>query len=362
MNYALNLPINTVSFGQVSVALLREIYKKEHQPCLFPIGNLEINAQKEDKDFFSWIESCINKATYLHDKTTPIFKLWHFNGSLSAYSKKQLLLSFYELDQPTREEINIIKNNDKVLFSCNQPVETFKSLGIDNVGMVPLGFDSENFKKKDKTYFSDGRVTFNLTGKFEKRKHHEKVIKSWIKKYGNNPKYFLQCAIWNPFLKPEDNEKVVQVLTEGKKYFNVNFLGFMPTNDVYNDFLNSADIILGMSGGEGWGLPEFQSVALGKHAVILNASGYTSWANEDNSVLVEPSGKIEAYDNMFFNKGQPWNQGNIHDFNEDVFLDACEKAIERFRDNKENEKGLELQKEFTYEKTWNLIESELEKL
>ena len=136
----------------------------------------------------------------------------------------------------------------------------------------------------------------------------------------------------------------------------------MQDNELYNDFLNSADIILGMSGGEGWGLPEFQSVALGKHAVILNASGYTSWANEDNSVLVEPSGKIEAYDNMFFNKGQPWNQGNIHDFNEDVFLDACEKAIERFRDNKENEKGLELQKEFTYEKTWNLIESELEKL
>ena len=54
MNYALNLPINTVSFGQVSVALLREIYKKEHQPCLFPIGNLEINAQKEDKDFFCY--------------------------------------------------------------------------------------------------------------------------------------------------------------------------------------------------------------------------------------------------------------------------------------------------------------------
>ncbi len=54
----------------------------------------------------------------------------------------------------------------------------------------------------------------------------------------------------------------------------------MQKNSLYNDYLNSANIILGMSGGEGWGLPEFQSVALGKHAVILNATGYKDWATE----------------------------------------------------------------------------------
>jgi len=46
-----------------------------------------------------------------------------------------------------------------------------------------------------------------------------------------------------------------------------------------------------MSGGEGWGLPEFQSVALGKHGVILNSSGYQDWANEKNTVMVQPNGK-----------------------------------------------------------------------
>ena len=62
-------------------------------------------------------------------------------------------------------------------------------------------------------------------------------------------------------------------MTQGQKFFNVNFFGYMAKNTLYNDFLNSADVILGMSGGEGWALPEFQSVAMGKHAVILNASG-----------------------------------------------------------------------------------------
>jgi hypothetical protein len=52
----------------------------------------------------------------------------------------------------------------------------------------------------------------------------------------------------------------------------------MNENSIYNEFLNSADIILGMSGGEGFGLPEFQSIALGKHAVLLNAHAYKTWA------------------------------------------------------------------------------------
>jgi hypothetical protein len=105
----------------------------------------------------------------------------------------------------------------------------------------------------------------------------------------------------------------------------------MQKNNMYNDFLNSGNIILGMSGGEGWGLPEFQSVAIGKHAVILNAHAYKEWANENNSTLVEPNGKIEAYDGMFFHKDQPFNQGNIFDFDQNDFISACEKSIEKVK-------------------------------
>ena len=124
---------------------------------------------------------------------------------------------------------------------------------------------------------------------------------------------------------------------------------------MYNDFLNSGNIIIGMSGGEGWGLPEFHSLALGKHGVILNAHAYKDWATKDNSVLVESNGLIDSEDGIFFTKGAPFNQGNIFDFNEEAFIDGCEKAIERVENNKVNENGLKLQKEFTYKKTLESI-------
>ena len=350
-----NLVVNPVSFGQVSTAILRELKKRNQDIILAPIANqFDLSAQPEDEDFKSWCDNAVGRFTSTHDRNNRIFKLWHLSGSIESFSNEQVLFSFYELDDPTREEINIVKNNYKVIFSCSETVDKFQSIGCKNVDYMPLAFDTTNFYKTEKKYFSDDRITFTVVGKFESRKNHEKVIRAWIKKYGNNRKYSLQCALWNPFLKPEQNNQIAQGLMGGQNYFNVVFSGYMHKNEMYNDFLNSSDIVLGMSGGEGWGLPEFQSVCLGKHAVLLNASAYKDWAKEDNAVLVNPSGKRDVYDGVFFHKGQPYTQGQIYDFNEDDFISGCEEAIKRVEASRTNEAGEKLKDKFTYS---NMVDS-----
>ncbi len=352
---SLHLPINSVSFGQVSFPITKELIKRGKEFCLSPIGPIDTSSHKTDDETNLTIQKASGRFLSTHNRSNPIFKLWHLNGSMESFSNKQVLLSFYELDAPTREEVNIVNNNHKVLFTSEYTVNVFKSLGCNNVEYVPLGFDADNFQVKNKKYFNDDRITFNIVGKLEKRKNHAKMIRSWVNKYGNNPQYSLQCAVFNPFIKAEDNNKLIGQVLEGKKYFNVQFLGFMQKNEVYNDFLNSADVILGMSGGEGWGLPEFHSVALGKHAVIMNAHGYKGWATEENSVLVNPSGKTPAADGMFFRQGDIFNQGNIFDFDEKEFIDGCEKAVARVKQNRVNESGLKLQADFSYAKTTDKI-------
>lgn len=354
---AFNLPINSVSFGQVSTAVLRYLFEKKEEINLFPIGNqVDTSTQSySSQEFNSWIESSISSAYEKFDRNDNIFKLWHLNGSLESFAKNQTLFSFYELDSPTKVELNTARNCKNLLFSSKFSVEIFKKFGLDNVSYVPLFFDKYNFKNTEKTYFNDGRIVFNLVGKLERRKHHIKILNAWAKKFGNNSKYFLQCSIFNPFLKPEDQTKIIANGLEGKVYFNIQFLNFMPNNSMYNDYLNSADIIIGMSGGEGWGLPEFHSVALGKHSVIMDAHGYKSWANKENSVLVNPTNKIECYDGVFFNKGAPYNQGSIFDFDVDEFIVGCETAIKRIEENKINKEGLKLQSEYTIDNFVNNI-------
>lgn len=358
MDLAFHLPINSVSFGQVSVALLREAYRRGHEPFIFHIQeNLDLSAQKPDPQFFEWIQKCSSKSLEKYKRDIPIIKLWHLNSSLDSYSKNQILITFYELDQPTSIESNIVDNQAITALTSKFAIESFENAGAKSVRYLPLGFDDANFKRVDKKYFPDDRITFNVVGKFEKRKHHGKILSAWSKRFGNDKKYFLNCAVYNNFFSPEENTAIINKFLEGQKYFNINFLGHMPKNDLYNDFLNAGDIVLGMSGGEGWGLPEFQSLCLGKHAVILNAHSYKDWANEKNSVLVNPSGKITAYDGKFFNEGQAFNQGNIFDFNEDEFISACETAIGRVENNRLNEEGVKLKDRYTYSQTLDVLES-----
>lgn len=351
MKFGLNLAINGLSFGQVSSLLLRVLFEREKAGdntidwYLFPISNqLDLSSQKEDKEFNVWIQSKIGKTYESYNRDIPVFKLWHLNGSLESFSKKQILLTFYELDRPTKVELNIARNNT-LCFSSKFACEVFDIFGVKS-NYLPLAFDSYNFNQINKQYFKDDRIVFNLCGKFEKRKHHAKIIQAWIKKYGGDRRYALQCATYNPFFNDQQNAQLVAQTVNNNKPFNVSFYPHMKENVIYNDFLNSGHIILGMSGGEGFGLPEFQSVAIGKHAVLLNAHSYKSWANSDLAELVNPNGKLDSADGAFFKQGDMFNQGQIFDWNEEEFIEGCQKAIKRVQSNPVNLKGLELQKEY----------------
>ena len=112
-NFGLELPLNSVSFGQVSFCILREFYKRDLSPSLFVVSDsIDYSCQSNiSKDFLQWISECRKKAALSHDRKWPVFKLWHLAGSMQSYSEKQALMSFYELDEPTEYELNIAKNN-----------------------------------------------------------------------------------------------------------------------------------------------------------------------------------------------------------------------------------------------------------
>ena len=87
--FGLDLPLNSVSFGQVSFCIVREFYKRGMTPSLFiKEDRADYSAQSNiDKDFLTWLEECKKKATFKHDRKWPILKLWHLAGSMESYSE-----------------------------------------------------------------------------------------------------------------------------------------------------------------------------------------------------------------------------------------------------------------------------------
>lgn len=343
--FAFNAPINTVSFGNVSVSLLREMYKLGLTPNIFVIGqNADMSAQKPDEKFNQWLGHCINKAQKEHSRKNTAFKLWHINGSLETYSDTDSrLITFHETDSLTPSEVNILKNQSKIYVTSKFTKSVFESFGI-SATYLPLGFDSHNFGALEKRPQIDGVTQWGLAGKFEVRKSHPKVLNLWAKKYGNRKEHRLNVAVANPFLKQEHLNALINQSLEGKQYWNINFIPYMATNLEYNNFLQANSIHLALSGGEGFDLPAFHATALGAHTVAMRAHVYNDYLNDDNAVLINPNSKRPAADGIFFHPNSPFNTGNFFDFAEDDFYQACEKAEQRASQGLNN-KGLELQKQ-----------------
>lgn len=356
MEFSLHLGINRTSLGQVSINLLKEIYKRGYEPCIFNIGDIDLTTHKKDEDFNKWLTNCIQKSLSSHKRDIPIFKNWHLSGGLESFSKDQCLFTYLETDRATETELNII-NNQKVTFVCNRYLQKLLiNQGAKNVVYCPLGYDSESFYNTKRKCYNDDRIVWGIAGKYEQRKGHLRAIRTWVKKYGGSSKHILHLSITNNFLNPDQNNQILNQIFEGRKPFNVNILPLTPTNLEYNNVLNTFGIVIDMSHNENFSLPSFQCVGMGKHAVLHNVCGIKQWATPENAILVEPNGEmIDAADGMFFNSGGPFSQGKYFNWSDDDFINGCEKALERYNKNSFNEAGLKLQTDFTYSKSFDLI-------
>ena len=140
MKLVVDAPINSLSFGNVSINLLREMYKKQMDIALFPVGE-QADLEAFDnlhKDFVKWLQSAIDNRFSKIDRDTPTFKLWHINGSERRVTPRQYLYTFYELDSPTEVEKSIVNLQNKTIFSSNYARKSFKLFNCDNTENVPL--------------------------------------------------------------------------------------------------------------------------------------------------------------------------------------------------------------------------------
>lgn len=347
-------PVNNLSFGNVTYNFLKELYARDAHINFFPIGQ-SIDFSPFDRasdDFKSWVQDRAKDRLLEVEKEIPTLKMWHILQGEQRITPKQYLYTFYELDSPTAVERSLVNLQDHTFFSSSHAHNCFQNIGCSDTSPVPIGFD-EDFFETEKVYHKD-KIHFVLMGKFEKRKHTSKIIKLWLKKYGNNNDYQLTCAITNPFFKKEQMQQIIAQTMEGKSYFNINFLPYLNTNSEVNELMNSADIDLtGLSGAEGWNLPSFNMTCLGKWSMVLNATSHKDWATSENSILMESNKKIPAEDGLFFKAGQDYNQGNINDFDVDYFLSKMDEAVKKCQEP--NTKGRELKDKFSYKKTIDCI-------
>lgn len=329
MKLNLELPINNLSLGQVSYGLLREVFKRQLLPNIFPIGNVDVSACENEKPFIDWLQFCINRSSQAYSRKFPTIKIWHINGSERRLSDFQILWTPHETSTFTPTEQNIIKNQDVTVFTSNYSLDISRKNGLKNTEVCPNFFDSLHFKPI-KDIVKPDAISFSLIGKFEKRKNTAQILQLWSKMYGKNEKYRLNCLINNQFIPQENWPGLLNQVFAGNIPWNINFIPFQEKNSQVNLIMNASDIDLsGLSGAEGFNLPCFNMLALNKIGVVLKAHAHLDYMDKGNSIPVEPKGMTPIYDGVFFAQGAPYNQGDMYVLDNDAAAAGIEEAVRK---------------------------------
>lgn len=344
-------PLNSLSLGNVGVNILREIYSRGIEIGLFPIGETDLSSYVLDKPFIDWLQKSINRRYEFLKKDSICIRNWHIAGSDLLRTNNQVLISYHETSKATPVEVAIVNLQKKTLFCGGYSDEVFHSAGCDNVGSFELGFSPE-FHVTGKKYLSS--THWGLCQKWENRKLTGKIISLWVKKYGNNKDHSLTLLVNNPFFSPEDNQRLLSQALENKRYFNVNILPRLSTQNELNEYHNAIDIDLGgISPSESWNIPPFTSTALGKWSIVTASMGNLGWANEENSIMIQPCGMRPSHDGVFFKEGGDYSQGEFYDVSDEEILKSMERAEQKI--GQPNTAGLMLQKTHSWKNSLDHI-------
>lgn len=354
----IDAPLNSVSLGQVSVSILRELFKRKVECCIFPVQkNVDLGAYDLEPEFATWIQEGVSNSYKKYSRDFKTLKIWHIDGSERNLSSKNYLFTFHELDSLTPAEIGILRNQEHVFTASDFNRDTFMSFGIDNITTASLGLSPE-FKDLDKRIYDKNITSWFIGGKFEKRKAHLEAIAGWVQTFGNSQSHLLQLSLTNPFIhpnEPQPEQIILNSLKMDRRPFFFNFIPFTPKNSEFNKVLNSSDIVIDMSRGESFSLPSFQAAAIGKHAIVHNNTGMKQWANDKNASLVQSAEKMDPWDGKFFGPGGGFNQGKYFNWNMDDYKKKLQEVCTKSVSNRLNSEGLKLQQTHTWTKTVDII-------
>lgn len=349
MKINFNAPINTVSFGNVSYNFLKCLIDKKVEMSYFPIGQVNASAFEVSEPIHNFLSSDYKNLNSF-DRNDVTLKLWHINGLLESYTNKRVAMTFHETSEVTNTEKNILNSLDATIVTSSYTKEVFDAAGVKNVNYIPLGFDGDHFKKINTPKMDT--VNFGLFGKMESRKNTLRILRNWAEVFGNKKDYRLNCAITNPFLDINTQKAMIAKELNGNIPWNINFLPFQEKLTEYNLILNSIDIDLtSMSSCEGFNLPAFQAICLGKVSVMLDAHAHKDYKSDVSCVLVPSSGMRPAIDGIFFHKGAEFNQGEWFDFKDEDFKDALWKSVEVLQTTEKSiflENALKIKEKFSY--------------
>lgn len=353
-------PINTLSYGYVSLNFLKCLVKQNIDVAYFPIipKNIEVT-NEEDLELVKSV--CADPLTFGQVKNfhphSPTLRIWHQNCHTTRIGRGPLYgMSIFELDTFTDQEKFHMGNLNHVIVNSEWAKQIVLDQTIhchDTVSVVPLGVDTDIFKPASRS--EDDVCRFINIGKIEIRKGHDVLIKVFERAFKPDDNVILQMAWSNPFLEEKKIKEWEDYYRSSPMGHKVEFLPRVKTQKELANYIAGADCGVFISRGEGFNLPLLECMAMGKEVIATNYSAHTEFANDSNCRMVEIDDIEPAYDGFWFH-----GQGNWAKISDNQIKDVSNHMrfiyeAKRAGHLNENIWGIETGKEYSWTNSTNKL-------
>jgi glycosyltransferase involved in cell wall biosynthesis len=351
-NLNLYCPINSTGYGITSLNIMKNL-SHDLNVSYFPIGHsVEVNSEQDQKI----VQDCLIRSSFF-DLNAPSLKIWHQhelaakigNGPYYAYP-------FFELDTFTDREKHHLQLPDFIFTASHWGKKVLEDNGIKQpIYVAPLGVDLEIFKDPPKIKLARDSYIFFHIGKWEARKGHDFLIKSFEAAFTENDNVELWLLPHNPFLSQQETAQWLQLVENCKLKDKIRIFDKLPTQYHLAEFIFHGDCGVFLSRAEGWNNEILESMALNKPIITTYYSAHTEYCNENNSLLVSVDETEPANDNKWFFGHGKWAK----------FTDAqLEQTVHYMRyvysnNIRTNTGGLEAAKQYSWKNTANIIKNHI---
>lgn len=356
MNLNLIAPINQVSYGLVSLNIVKELAKQNHNVALWPLG--QIIVEPSDGPI---IERAIERNN-MPDWSAPSLKIFH-QFAMSESIGKGIRIGFpiFELEQFTDVEEHHLSSLDKI-FVCSEwakrVVLSHTKLANSSVCVVPLGVDRSIYHENVVDNRKDNDSTnFLHIGKWEIRKGHDIILEAFNKTFTpkdnvklimhshcSHPQSVNRNEEWNLFYKSSKLSDKITIVT-----------GRFGSCGEVAQLIAMADCGLFPSRAEGWGMPILEMMAMGKPIITTNCTGQTEYATPENAMLIDVNHKEKAYDRPWFTGQGEWNKIGKPQLDHLCEYMSIIHELKQSGKLLQNTAGIETSKKFSWTNTGNAI-------
>lgn len=347
--------VSTLGYGQVCFYILKYLQKAGVKTSFHSISNSEPTQEAEEIVY----QALQNSLTY--NKRAPSLKIWHeFQLNDRIGNGVHSVLPFFEINKLDEVRRSHLNHADLIFSASYWGTKVLLENDIrTEIEYCPMGVDREIFYDTPIERGVDEEETrfFNLN-KIEVRKGHYDLIEAFNKAFEPKDKVKLYMMWDNPFLTPQETSEWVNLYKNSKLGNKVVFIPRLASNLEVAKLINHCHCGVCPTKAEGFGMSLLETLSCGKHLITTDYGAHADFATPKNSRIIHIDNLCAAYDGKWFNGSAEWA-----DFGESQMDQLVEhmRTVHRLdtKDKQHNEQGVITAKEFSWERTANIITNRL---